>query len=72
MRKCKGSFTVEAAFILPIIFACIVVVIEVSVSLREEVCSQVEIQMEKEPFDMIKATYRREYIKELLGEFYED
>lgn len=72
MRKCKGSFTIEASYILPIILACIMVIIEMGVSLHGEVHTQVEVQMEKEPFDMVKAMYRREYVKELLGEFYEN
>lgn len=72
MKKYKGSFSMEASYILPIILACILVVIDLSVLLHEEVHVRVEMQMEKASVDMVKAMYRREYIKELLGEYYED
>ena len=72
MKKYKGSFSMEASYILPIILACILVVIDLSVLLHEEVHARVEMQMEKASIDMVKAMYRREYIKELLGEYYED
>ena len=72
MKKYKGSFSMEASYILPIILACILVVIDLSVLLHEEVHVRVKMQMEKASVDMVKAMYRREYIKELLGEYYED
>lgn len=72
MRKCKGSFTIEASYILPLILVCFFVVINLGVSLHEEVCTLVENQMERKSFDMVKAMYRREYVKELFGDFYED
>lgn len=72
MKKYKGSFTIEAAYILPLILFCICIVIEMGISLHQEVRAQVETQMENKPLDMVKCMYRREYMKELLGEFYED
>ena len=72
MKKYKGSYTVEAAFILPLLLFCICIAIEMGVVLHQEVQSRVELQAKKEPLDMIEAMYRREYIKELFGELYED
>lgn len=72
MKKYKGSYTIEAAFILPLILICICIAIEMGVVLHQEVQTRVESQMKKEPLDMVKAMYRMEYIKELFGELYED
>ncbi len=62
----------EAAFILPLILLCICIAIDAGVILHQEVRTQVEEQTEQETLDMVKAMYRREYIKELFGVFYED
>lgn len=72
MKKYKGSYTVEAAFILPLFLFCICIVIEMGVVLHQEVQTRVESQMKEEPLDMVKTMYRREYIKELFGVLYED
>lgn len=72
MKKYKGSFAIEASYILPIVLVCILVVVDLGILLHEEVHARVEMQMEKASVDMVKAMYRREYIKELLGEYYED
>lgn len=72
MRKYKGSFTVEASFILPLILLCICVVIELGITLHQEVRMQVAEKAKEETMDMIDAMYHREYLKELLGAFYED
>ena len=72
MSKCKGSFTVEASYIMPIILVCILIVIELGISLHGEVFLRIKNQEKKEPLDMINTMYQREYVKELLGEFYED
>ena len=72
MKNYKGSFTVEASYILPLILFCICVIVELGVVLHQEVLAEVEAQMEQEPLAMVKAMYRREYVEELLGAFYED
>ena len=72
MRKYNGSFSVEASYIIPLILFCICIVVELGVTLHQEVQTEVKTQMEKAPLDMVKAMYRREYVKELLGAFYED
>ena len=72
MRKYKGSFTLEASYILPIILLCICIVISLGASLHNEVCKRVEMQSQKERTDVIAAMYRYEYIEELLGEWNED
>lgn len=72
MKKYKGSFSIEASYIVPLILFCICVVIEMGIALHQEVRAKVETQAQKEVTDMVKAMYRREYVKELFGEFYED
>lgn len=62
----------EAAFIVPLILFCICIAIETGVILHQEVRMQALEQMEQTTPDMVKAMYRREYIKELFGVFYED
>lgn len=72
MKEYRGSFTVEAAYIMPLILLCICIAIEAGISLHEEVRMQVVSQMETEPADMVNFMYRREFVKELFGELYED
>ena len=71
MKMYKGSFTVEAAYILPFIFACICMVIELGISFHAEIHAEVEQQSISEPLDVIKCMYRKAYVEELFGEFYE-
>jgi len=72
MRRYKGSFTLEASYILPIILLCICIVIGLGASLHKAVCMQVEMQSRKEMSDVIAAMYRYEYIEGLFGEWDED
>jgi len=68
VRRYKGSFTLEATYVLPVILICICIVADLGVSLHKGVCTQVEVQSEKEMLDVITTMYRREPIKELFGE----
>lgn len=72
MRAYKGSFTVETACIFPIILLSICITINVGVSLYEEVRQEAISQMENEKLDLISVMYRRELLKELFEEEYED
>lgn len=67
MKKYKGSFTIEAVFVLPLILTCICVVITMGIGLYQEVQKQAELQAGKETLDMVKGMYQREYVKELFG-----
>lgn len=62
----------EATFILPLILLCICIAIEMGVALHQEVQMLVDEQTEQKTLDMVKTMYRREYIRELFGAFYED
>lgn len=68
MRRYNGSFTLEASYVLPVILICICIVVDLAVVLHAEVCTQVEVQLEKESLDVITVMYQREYLKELFGE----
>lgn len=72
MRTYRGSFTVEAAFIVPLILLCFCIAINAGISLHEEIKEQILLQEKERPLDMVACMYRREYLKELLGELYED
>lgn len=72
MKKYRGSFTVEAAYIVPLILFCICIAIEAGILLHNEVKTQAVSQMEKKTENMIACMYRKELVKELLGDLYED
>ncbi|MBQ8280385.1 MAG: pilus assembly protein [Roseburia sp.] len=72
MRRYRGSFSVEAAFIVPLVLLCMFIAIDVGISLYGEVEMQVESQQEERVTDMVGYMYRSEFIKELFGELYED
>ena len=68
----KGSLTVEATYILPLILFCICITVETAVLLHEEIRIQIEEQKKVEELDIITGMYRREYVKGLFGEKNED
>lgn len=72
MRRYRGSFSVEAAFIVPLVLLCMFIAIDVGISLYGEVKMQVESQQEERVTDMVGYMYRSEFIKGLFGELYED
>lgn len=72
MKVCKGSFTIEATYIIPLVMFCICIAIEAGISMREEIKEQVSVQAQSAPLDIIACMYRREFVKELFGELYED
>lgn len=72
MRVYRGSFTVEAACIFPVILFCICITIDVGITLYEEIRQEAMSQMENEKLDLISAMYKRELVKELFGKEYED
>jgi len=72
MKKLKGSFTIEAAYILPIILICFCIAVEVAITLHEDVRVLVEAQLQKKPMDMIESMYRRDLVKDIFGEVYEN
>ena len=72
MKECQGSFTIEAAFITPLLLFCICLAIELGISLHNEVKILALSQMDHKPLDLVSAMYRRELVEELLGELYEN
>ena len=69
MKRYQGSFTVEAAIILPIILFCICLVIELGVSMHNEVKIQVGEQIQQKKIDMIKCMYRKEWLESFVENF---
>ena len=72
MRVCRGSFTIESAYIFPLVMLCICLAINAGIEMHETIKTQVEEQAEEKPVDVILCMYRREFVKELLGKWYED
>ena len=72
MREYKGSFTIEAACIMPLIFMCICIAIESGIILHNEVKNKALLVREEEMVDMVSYLYRKELIEKVLGEWYED
>ena len=71
MRQYKGSFTIEAAVVFPIVLVCICSVIIIGMELCDEVCITAEQYENDEILDLIHCMYDRELIGDLLGEKYE-
>ena len=74
MREYKGSFTIEAACIMPLIFMCICIAIKGGITLHNEVKSKALLVREEETVDLVSYLYRKELIEKVLGEqvWYED
>ena len=72
MREYKGSFTIEAACIVPLIFICICIAIESGITLHNEVKNKAMLVREEETVDMVSYLYRKELMEKVLGVWYED
>lgn len=67
----RGSFSIEAALIMPLVLMCMFMPIWVGVELHQEVKQRAEIEMQMAPLDMIWAMYQQEQMEE-SEEKYED
>lgn len=72
VKRCKGSFSLEAALIFPLIMFCFCVAIQAGISLQTELRNQSAEAERKESLDIIECLYRKEYAKKVIGEIYED
>ena len=72
MRGYKGSFTIEAVYIIPLILMCICIAIESGITLYNEVKSKALSVKEEEMMDLVSYFYRKELIENVLGAGYED
>ena len=72
VKQCRGSFSLEAALIFPLIMLCFCLAIQIGINLQEEIKEQTEAFMKKEPLNIIACMYRKEYFEEVIGELYED
>ena len=68
MKTYKGSFTVEAACIFPLVLMCICLAIRSGIFLHEEFRMQIMEQEESAPLDLVKGMYQRVFVKDILGE----
>lgn len=68
MKSRKGSFTIEAAFVLPLILGSMCTAILIGISLYEEVRTRIEVQEQEKALDMVKEMYHRTLIEELMGD----
>lgn len=72
MKVYKGSFTIEAACMIPLIFMCICIAIESGITLHNEVKNRALLVREEDAIDLISYMYRKELIENVLGVGYED
>lgn len=72
LGKCRGSFSVEAAYIMPLVLLCLFLPIWIGIEQHEEVKTWVEKQQQEEIVDVISAMYQKEFITDLVGDKYED
>lgn len=72
MKSKKGSFTIEAAFLLPLVLGSMCMVILLGISMHEEVRTQIALQEQEKASDMVKEMYRRTLRKELMEDWYEN
>lgn len=72
MKVYKGSFTVEAACIMPLILMCICIAINSGITLHNEVKSRALLVKEEASVDLAAYLYRKELIENLLEVWYED
>ena len=71
-KEYQGSFSIEAACVMPFILVCICIAIDSGINLHEEIKAQVIKQEKQEWLDAVACMYRKEFIKDVIGEWYED
>ena len=72
MKTYKGSFTVEAAYIIPLILMCIGIAIQGGIILHNEVKNRAMTIKEEKTIDVVSYMYRKELIQDVLGAWNED
>ncbi len=72
MKVYKGSFTVEAACIVPLILMCICIAIGSGITLHNEVKNRALLVEEEESVDLVSYMYRKELVENVMGALYED
>lgn len=68
MKKYKGSFTVEAAVIVPLFLLLFVAVISISVDLYQDTVSLVAEINSKKQIDVVSAMYHMDSVKKLISD----
>ena len=69
MMKGQGSFTIEAAIIMPILLFMILAAVSIAVDLYQETIELVAKIYSKEQFDLITAMYHIDSVKNLISEW---
>lgn len=65
--KAKGSLTVEAAFVVPLVLFCILLVLNQGLELYEEVIGTMEKQEMWEEFDPAGGFRKFEFLEKVAG-----
>ena len=63
--SCKASFSIEAAYIMPVVLMCMFIPIWIGIDSHEQIKQWVEKQQQVETMDMILAMYRQDYLKDI-------
>lgn len=71
MKYYRASLSIEAAYIMPLVLLCLFFPIWLGIDLQDEVKELVHAQQQEEITDIVFCMYRKEFVKELLGELYE-
>ena len=72
MKCYKGSFSIEAALILPVVLMCLILPIGLGVELHQDVKTRaIHIQQEG-VMDVIGEMYRKEWVENFLKGFLEE
>lgn len=72
MNVYKGSFTVEAAYIVPLILMSIYIVIISGITLHNEVKNKAILIKEEKVVELVSYMYRKELIEDILGAWNEN
>lgn len=62
----KGSFTIEAAYILPVVLLCLFLPVWLGIDLFQEVKMNAEEIERAEVLDTVVCMYRKEWLDEIL------
>lgn len=68
MKKCQGSFTVEAAVIMPLFLFMMVAVVSIGVDLYQDTVSIVAEINDKKQIDAVSAMYHIDSVKKLISD----
>lgn len=72
MKTCKGSFTIEASFIVPLVLFLMAIAMDTAIILFEETKAQALEYIDEEQIDIVNTLYHIENLETIFSKWTDD